>query len=72
MVKSTKQNWNVGQVVKVGFVNNLTVIETRSIVDHLPDMYLLRRDTGVWYRFIPHNGIEKLGYSPTKPDQWWE
>ncbi len=55
-----KQTWNIGDTVKIGFLAGLVVIEIASIKDYLPDMYLLQRNE-VFYRFIPHNGIERLG-----------
>jgi len=63
MINRTKQKWQVGEVVKVGFLR-LRIIELEPTPgDGLPDAYILcglgdnytRR-----YRFVPHNGLERL------------
>jgi hypothetical protein len=61
MITNSSQNWEVGQIVKVGFMSNLTVIaKVPTPGDYAPDAYILRSAKGVEYRFVPHNGIERL------------
>lgn len=60
MVRSTKQNWSVGQTVKVGFLT-LRVLSVEAIKDSLPDIYTLESlDRAKRYEFIPHNGLRRL------------
>lgn len=56
-----KQNWNIGQIVKVGFVGGLEVLEKIATPgNYLPDQYVLRQQgTGRLYSFIPHNGLSR-------------
>lgn len=60
MINKTKQNWNIGQVVKVGFLT-LKVVAIKAIKDGLPDIYELVSLSGdKKYEFIPHNGIRRV------------
>lgn len=60
MIKKTKQAWEVGQQVKVGFLAGLTVIAAVATPgDHAPDAYVLLRGEQ-FYSFLPHNGISKI------------
>lgn len=60
MITRSKQNWNVGEVVKVGFLK-LRVIAVRTIKDYLPDIYDLESlDGSKHYEFIPHNGLSRI------------
>jgi len=59
-IKNSKQNWSVGQTVKVGFLSLLVVAIEPTPGDYLPDAYLLRSAKGVAYRFVPHHGLEKI------------
>lgn len=60
MIKNTKQNWEVGQVVKVGFLS-LRVTGSRAEYDYLPDIYELESLNGERkYEFIPHNGLTRI------------
>ena len=43
---NTKQSWQVGDRVNVGFMKNLLVTKIDSIVDGLPDIYTLESNTG--------------------------
>lgn len=56
MVTRTKQNWSVGEWVKVGFMK-LQIIGMRAEYDGLPDIYEMVSATGKKYEFIPHNGL---------------
>ncbi len=55
-IKNTKQNWAVGEWVKVGFLT-LKVIAIRAEKDFLPDIYDMESAKGKRYEFIPHNGL---------------
>lgn len=60
MIKTSKQNWNIGQVVKVGFMT-LRITGIRAIKDYMPDIYDLESlDGKITYEFIPHNGLHKV------------
>lgn len=57
--RTAKQNWAVGNKVKVGFLT-LTVLEkVPTPGDWLPDAYVLKNDSGTFYRFVPHNGLSR-------------
>ena len=60
MITNSKQDWKVGQTVKVGFMN-LTVKEIELTPgDYMPDAYTLQSAKGVDYRFVPHNGLTRV------------
>lgn len=61
MIRNSKQAWEVGQTVKVGFLTGLTVIaKVPTPGDYAPDAYALEHvASGRFYRFVPHNGIER-------------
>lgn len=56
MINKTKQNWSIGEWVKVGFMK-LKVTGMRAEYDMLPDIYELESANGKKYEFIPHNGL---------------
>ena len=64
MIRKSKQNWEVGQTVKVGFLT-LKVIASRATPgDFLPDAYLLQNSVGdKLYEFVPHNGCRRVDAS---------
>jgi len=57
-----KQAWTVGQIVAVGFIKGLRVIEKIATPgDHKPDEYRLVQDsTGREYVFQPHYGLSRI------------
>lgn len=60
-MRKAKQDWTVGSIVKVGFVQNLKVLEKIPTPgDFMPDKYLLRNPNGQYYEFTPHNGLMKV------------
>jgi len=60
MIKNSKQNWEVGQIVKVGFMAGLKVIcKNPTPGDWMPDEYILERD-GKKYKFVHHNGLSAI------------
>ena len=60
VVKNSKQNWNIGSTVKIGFLE-LRIIGVKSIVDGLPYIYELENLKGdKLYEFTPYNGLVKI------------
>ena len=60
MIKNSKQNWNIGQEVKVGFLSGLTIIgKLATPGDYAPDAYVLARGAA-FYSFVPHNGLVRI------------
>lgn len=63
MIKNSKQQWQVGQSVTVGFMRNLTVVaKIPTPGDYAPDAYILNCGTN-WYSFVPHNGLNRISES---------
>jgi hypothetical protein len=61
MVRNSKQVWEVGETVKVGFLTLRITAKEATPGDYLPDAYLLTDKTGSKvYRFVPHNGLERV------------
>lgn len=61
MIKNTNQNWAVGETVKVGFLSLKVEKIELTPGDYLPDAYILINLKGdKQYRFVPHNGLERL------------
>jgi len=60
MIRNSKQVWQPGELVRVGFLRDLRVVEAIATPrNYAPDQYVLYR-AGVWYRFVPHRGIERM------------
>jgi topoisomerase IA-like protein len=60
MIRKSKQEWEVGATVKVGFLSGLIVIaKVPTPGDYAPDAYLLSRGDK-WYSFVPHNGLSGI------------
>jgi hypothetical protein len=60
MITRSKQNWGIGNTVKVGFMS-LKILDCKKEYDYLPDIYILVNEkTGDKYEFIPHNGLSKI------------
>lgn len=58
--RRSKQSWQVGATVKVGFLT-LKVVGMRAEYDGLPDIYTLESLDGLKrYEFIPHNGLTRI------------
>ncbi len=57
---SKNPSWQVGAIVKVGFLK-LRVLHVDAIKDGLPDIYTLESLDGKRaYEFIPHNGLTRI------------
>jgi hypothetical protein len=55
-----KQNWEIGQQVKVGFNTGLTVLaKIPTPGDYAPDAYILAKGDK-YYSFVPHNGLTRI------------
>lgn len=65
MINHAKQNWNIGQTVKVGFMTLTVLAAVATPGDYKPDAYILQSSNGTFYQFVPHNGIAKLDYVHT-------
>ena len=60
MITNSRQDWSVGNVVKVGFLD-LRVLSVRAEYDSMPDIYTLESLDGKrQYEFIPHNGLMRI------------
>ena len=60
MINRTKQDWQPGNEVKVGFLR-LRVIGWRAEYDYMPDIYTLESlDGSKRYEFIPHHGLKRI------------
>jgi len=63
MIRNSKQQWQVGEVVRVGFLQLRVVAKEPTPGDYLPDAYRLcglGANESPQYRFVPHNGLERL------------
>jgi hypothetical protein len=59
MIQNSKQNWQVGAMVKVGFLTLQVVARVATPGNGLPDQYALKSAAGRFYCFIPHNGLSR-------------
>jgi hypothetical protein len=58
---SARQDWNVGEVVRVGFLRLRVLAKIATPGNYLPDQYALTNADGSrFYRFIPHNGLARM------------
>ncbi|MGA7781129.1 MAG: hypothetical protein WCA85_25945 [Paraburkholderia sp.] len=61
MIKNSKQSWEVGSTVKVGFLSLTVKAAIATPGDFAPDAYILVNAKGTqFYKFVPHNGVEKI------------
>jgi hypothetical protein len=63
MITNSKQVWQVGETVKIGFLTLRVTERVPTPGDYKPDAYLLcglGANADRKYRFVPHNGIERL------------
>jgi hypothetical protein len=57
----SKQDWSVGETVKVGFLKLRVLAKVATPGNWLPDQYALTDATGSrFYMFIPHNGLTRV------------
>ena len=63
MITRTKQNWSVGEIVKVGFMKLCVTAIELTPGDYKPDAYILcglGDKASKQYRFVPHYGLEAI------------
>ena len=61
MIRNSKQQWEVGQTVRVGFVSVVVKAKCFTPGDGLPDLYICANAGGdKLYAFIPHNGLTRI------------
>ena len=61
MITRSKQNWEIGQTVKVGFLSLKVVATQPTPGDYRPDIYHLTNLDGTRkYEFTPHFGLERV------------
>lgn len=62
MIKNSKQNWQVGETVKVGFLALTVCAKVATPGDYMPDAYALtNKGATAFYRFVPHHGLTRCG-----------
>ena len=59
MIRNSKQSWEVGEMVKVGFLTLQVLGKVPTPGDYMPDAYVLGSAKGGIYRFVPHRGLTK-------------
>ena len=58
MIQRSKQIWEIGEAVKVGFLTLIVKAKIATPGDYMPDAYALANIRGdKFYRFVPHNGL---------------
>ena len=59
MITRSKQNWEAGSIVKVGFMSLMVQAAIETPRNYAPDAYLLSSAKGQNYLFVPHKGLER-------------
>lgn len=60
MISNSKQDWSVGSIVRVGFMN-LRVVDVKGNSHGYPDKYILEGLKNTQrYEFVPHHGLSKI------------
>ena len=61
MITNSKQVWQVGETVKVGFMSLRILARIPTPGDYAPDAYAMTNADGSrFYRFVPHKGCERV------------
>ena len=63
MITNSKQVWQIGETVQVGFLRLRITAREPTPGDYAPDAYHLcglGKNAERRYRFVPHKGIERL------------
>lgn len=61
MIRNSKQQWEVGNSVRAGFVTVTIKAKCFTPGDGLPDLYICTNAAGdKLYAFIPHNGLTRI------------
>lgn len=59
MITKSKQAWEIGEMVKVGFMTLRVLAKQATPGDYKPDAYVLTNaKADKFYRFVPHNGLQ--------------
>lgn len=59
MIRNSTQQWQVGEMVKVGFMTLRVMAKQATPGDYKPDAYILANSSAdKFYRFVPHNGLQ--------------
>jgi hypothetical protein len=63
MIKNSKQTWEAGEVVKVGFLTLRVLTKVPTPGNYKPDAYVLASANGEprFYCFVPHFGVQRCG-----------
>lgn len=67
MIRNTRQTWEVGEIVRVGFMTLRVVAKIPTPGDYRPDVYRLcglGQHAARQYDFCPHHGLTRLA-APT-------
>jgi hypothetical protein len=59
MIRNSRQSWEVGRAVRVGFLTLTVLAKVETPGNWLPDQYALTDGRGRFYCFIPHNGLTR-------------
>jgi hypothetical protein len=61
MIGNSKQQWEVGQTVRAGFMSVVVKAKCFTPGDGLPDLYICANAAGdKLYSFVPHNGCARI------------
>ena len=61
MISNSKQSWEVGNIVRAGFMTVTIKAKCFTPGDGLPDLYICANAAGdKLYAFIPHNGLSRI------------
>jgi catalase len=61
MITNSKQVWEAGKTVKVGFTTLQVVAAVATAGDYAPDAYILVNNNGTkLYKFVPHKGLQSV------------
>ena len=67
MIRNSKQQWEVSQTVKVGFLSLIVRAKVATPGDGAPDAYILANAAATQlYKFVPHHGVEKISTSEAR------
>ena len=59
MITKSKQAWEIGEMVKIGFLTLRILAKQATPGDYKPDAYVLTNiKADKFYRFVPHNGLQ--------------
>ncbi|MDE2254168.1 MAG: hypothetical protein KGL42_07895 [Betaproteobacteria bacterium] len=61
MISNSKQSWEVGQAIRVGFMHLVVRAKVLTPGDYKPDAYILSNTAGTQlYKAVPYNGVQKI------------